>query len=311
MRTIFFGTPLTALPFLECLYSKEEVVAVVTRPDKPRGRGQLIQKSPIKVFAEEKKIPIFQPSQLNDPQFVTAIKNLNAEVGIVVAYGRIIPIHLIQLFPKGLYNVHFSLLPRWRGASPIQWAILSGDSATGVTTFKLSETLDTGEILLQKETPISPEEDSISLEKKLIPLGISCLTETLDLVKSGRNSGTPQGNSPSPYARLLKKEDAKISWESSAIEIHRKIRALIRMGPFCILANGKILKILRAQVVDSSVDSSAEFGTVIKIERGVGFVIICKEGSLLILEVQPEGKNKMNAWSFLQGHKIQEGIRLG
>ncbi len=307
MKIVFFGTPETSLSFLDALYKDEEVGAVVTRPDQPKGRGLALQKSPVKILAESLNIPVFQPTDLKHVSFLSSLEAVSAEVGIVVAYGRLLPPELLKIFTRGIYNVHFSLLPRWRGASPMQWTILSGDAVTGVTTFKISPTLDTGEIAVQKETGVDEFESALSLEKKLIPLGLAALKETLALVKAGRLKGLTQKESPTPYARLLKKEDGKINWEKSALEIDRQIRAFIRLGTYTLLPNGKKLKILRAKMVSDPTNSPQSPGSVLGIEQELGFVIKCGMGSLLVLEVQPEAKNKMSAWSFLQGHKLQIG----
>ena len=189
MKIIFFGTPEAAVPFLEALSTK--AVGVVTQPDKPGKRGQEIQKSPVKIAAEKQGIPVFQPADLKDPAFASRIAESKADAGIVVAYGKILPPAVISAFPKGIYNIHFSLLPELRGAAPIQWAILRGFKKTGVCAFKIAESLDTGEIFSRREVEISETDDAVSLEKKLIPLGVETLEETLQALQSGRKTGEP------------------------------------------------------------------------------------------------------------------------
>jgi methionyl-tRNA formyltransferase len=308
MKTIFWGTPEAAVPFLEYLLKHQQVAAVVTQPDKPAHRGKELQKSPIKLFAEKSGIPVLQPADLKDAGFISKLKEFQAEAGIVIAYGRILPAQVISTFPKGLYNIHFSLLPQLRGAAPIQWAILGGLKKTGVCSFKISETLDTGEIFAQREVELTPDETTVTLEQKLISPGIKVLEETLQALQSGRTRGEPQlGNST--YAPKIQKENAKIDWRAPAVEIDRKIRALIRLGAFCIAPNGKILKILSARPLKNS--SNRDVGTVADIDRKNGFVIKCGVGNLLVTRVQPEGKKEMNAGSYLQGHALKPGDCFG
>lgn len=311
MKTIFFGTPEAAVPFLQFLAKQSEVIAVVTRPDKPAERGQHLHQSPVKIFAEEKKIPILQPTALKDPNFLAQISNLKAEAGIVVAYGRILPPEVIRLFPSGIYNIHFSLLPHLRGAAPIQWSILRGDSKTGVTAFRISESLDTGNILVQKSLEISPNDNAVTLEDNLVALGLTVLDETLRLIKKGEITGQPQTGEPT-NAPLLKKEQAKIDWNKPTEEIAMQVRALIRLGAFTHLPNGKILKILRAEPAQDSTttpDSPSENvpGALCGIEKGRGFLIQCQIGKLLVIKVCPEGKKEMDAWAFLQGARLKIG----
>ena len=307
LKIIFWGTPQAAVPFLEHLLKDRNVLAVVTQPDKPANRGQALQKSPVKILAEKHGIPVIQPPTLKDPAFAAQIAQLKPDLGIVVAYGRILPKEVISAFPRGIYNIHFSLLPDLRGAAPIQWAILRGLRKTGVCSFKIAETLDSGEIMSVREIQISPEDNSVTLERKLIPPGIETLAETLMMVEKGTSSGKPQEGTPSA-APLIKKEDARISWQAPADEIDRKIRALIRLGAFCRTPVGKTLKLLEAKPLKDSGNQSP--GTVASIDGKLGFVVKCGSGSLLIRRVRPEGKNEMDAWSFLQGHRLKVGDKF-
>ena len=304
MKTVFWGTPEAAVPFLGYLLKNHEVVAAVTQPDKPARRGNELQKSPVKILAEEHGIPVLQPSDLKDPSFISRLNGFKAETGIVVAYGRILPSGVISAFPKGLYNIHFSLLPQLRGAAPIQWAILNGLKKTGVCSFKISETLDTGEIFSRREVGLSPDETSLTLKKKLIPLGIEALEETLRTIGTGRTRGEPQAGA-STYAPKIKKEDARIDWRASAAEIDRKVRALALLGAFCAAPDGKVLKIISARPLEGP--ANGDPGTVASIDGKNGFVIKCGTGSLLVTRVRPEGKNEMDAWPYLQGHPLKPG----
>lgn len=251
MKVVFWGTPEVSVPFLDFLCRRETVVNIVTQPDKPSRRGQKIQKCPVKLFAGKKNISVLQPASLKDASFLSALSALKPEAGIVVAYGKILPKEVIQLFPKGIFNLHFSLLPHLRGAAPIQWAILRGDKKTGVTSFRISESLDTGNIIAQKEIGISEQDNSVTLEEKLIPLGILVLEETLNLIQNNAIVENPQ-TGEATFAPLIKKEDTKINWNKPAEEIARQVRALVKIGTFTILPNGKILKILKAEAQSPS-----------------------------------------------------------
>lgn len=326
MRIVFWGTPETALPFLEFLYKQVQVLAVVTQTDKAAKRGQKIQKSPVKQFAEEKQIPVLQPADLKNSHFLTELSDLKPEAGIVVAYGKILPKEVIWIFPKGIFNIHFSLLPHLRGAAPIQWAILRGDKKTGVTCFKISETLDTGNMVAQKEIEILPSDNAVTLEERLILLGIQTLQETLLALKNGTLSEKPQIGESS-YAPLIKRENAKIDWNKPAEEIARQVRALVKIGAFTCLPSNKILKILKAEpspspsssplkgeeIQPSSSPPAGEGwgeGKICGIEKGQGFFVKCKIGTVLVTKVQLEGKKEMDAWSFLQGSRLKIGEQL-
>ena len=305
MKIIFFGTPLIALPYLDFLHKYENIVASISQPDKPKGRGQKIEEVPVKSFCKEKNFPIFQPANLKEPSFLSEISNLKAEIGMVVAYGKIIPKELINIFPLGLFNIHFSLLPHLRGAAPIQWALLLGDRVSGVTIFQIGESLDTGHILAQKKIEIEEKDDAISLEKKLIPLGIQLLEEALAALKKGTPETKVQTGAIT-LAPCLKKENYKIHWEKSSIEISRQVRALIHNGAYCNLPNGKILKILKADPIFPAIEGDEALpGAMTSFERGKGFIVKCGIGSLRILELKEEGKKAQDAWSFLQGARLK------
>ncbi len=307
VKTLFLGTPETAVPFLKNLFEKTQVVGVVTQPDRPAKRGQVLQKSPVKILAEERGVPVLQPINLKDGTLSAQIQELKPDVGIVVAYGRILPKDIISLFPKGIYNIHFSLLPELRGAAPIQWAILRGHPKTGVCSFKIAETLDTGEIMSRREVPLAEDETAVTLENKLVALGLETLKETLQKVSQGVLNGAAQ-QGPSSYAPLLKKEDAQIHWSAPAEDIGRKIRGLVRMGAFCLTPEGETLKITAARPLAGS--GSGDSGAFIKIDGREGFVVKCGSGSLLVTRVQPQGKKEMEAWAFLQGHPLKPGDKF-
>lgn len=331
MKTVFFGTPEIAVSYLEFLCKNEIVAAAVTQTDKPSDRGHEIHKPPVKIYAEKNNIPVFQPAKLKEQDFISKISRCEAELGIAVAYGKIIPKEISELFPKGLYNIHFSLLPLYRGAAPIQWAIYNGDKKTGVTSFRIAESLDTGNIVIQKEIDISEDDDAVTLEKKLIPLGIETLDETLKEIKNGSAKEKPQ-TGEATYAPLIKKIDTKIDWNRSADEIHRQAKAFVQTGIFCRLPDQKFLKIFKAEVICTDGTDISPFtiflrngpapegaekttknyepGTVCGFEKNKGFLVQCKKEMLLFTQVQTEGKKKTDAWSFLQGHSLKIGDKL-
>lgn len=308
MRTVFWGTPRAAVPFLEHLSAHEEVVGVVTRPDKPSQRGQQVHASPVKALAEGRKIRVLQPTDLRDPMFLAELSLLKPELGIVVAYGRLLPAEVIRLFPKGLFNIHFSLLPHLRGGAPIQRAILNGDARTGVTAFRIVETLDAGPIAVQQSIGVSSHDNAVSLEEKLVSLGLLALEELLGRLHAGTVEETPQAGE-STAAPLIRKEELKIDWRRPAEEIERRVRAFVRPGVHGLLPDGKWLKLLRAEHRPAE-SGTAEPGLIRSIERGRGFVVECGIGQLLVLRVQSEGKKETDAWSFLQGSRLKPGDRL-
>lgn len=318
MKVVFWGTPEVAVPFLDFLCCRVSVVTIVTQPDQASQRGQKIQKSPVKLFAEKKNISLLQPASLKDASFLSALSVLKPEAGVVVAYGKILPKEAIQLFPKGIFNLHFSLLPQLRGGAPIQRAILRGEKKTGVTSFRIAESLDTGNIIAQKEIGISEQDNAVTLEEKLIPLGILVLEETLNLIQNNAAVENPQ-TGEATFAPLIKKEEAKIDWNKPAELIARQVRALVRPGAFTCLPNGKILKILRAEVsqpafssqIVSRNEANDPPGTLSGIEKGRCFFVKCVLGTLAVIRVQLEGKKEIDAWSFLQGSRLKIGDRFG
>ncbi len=309
MRILFFGTPEIASPFLEDLLKICDVAGVVTQPDRPAERGKKLHQPPVKVIALAHNIPVFQPEKFT-PQIIEELRNLKPDVGISVSYGKLIPEEVFNIPVLGTFNVHFSLLPKYRGAAPVQMAIVKGENETGVTTFRIEKSLDTGPVFVQKRVSVNSEDDADSVFQKLIPLGIESARETLGLLKSGKNSGAPQTGEPS-YAHCIKKEDGKISWDKPAVEIFNLIRGLKNWpGGFTTIGSGglkgKTLKILKASIHHGNL-AAAEAGTIIELVKQKGFVVHCGEGNLLIEQVHPENKNQMPAWDFVQGSHIHKG----
>jgi len=311
MRTIFLGTPVLAVPFLELLQHQTDVRAVITTPDQPAGRGYELKPSPVKETGLSWGLPVLQPEKSGDPGFLETVRGLKPEVGVVVAYGKLLPRALLEIPTHGFLNVHFSLLPAYRGAAPIQWALICGETETGVTLFWLDEGMDTGPILLQRKLPIAPDDDAESLREKLVPLGVDALREALDLLASGRKVAQPQQGAASKAA-ILKKEDGLLDWSQPAQDLFNRLRGVTPWPGAYVLLHGPgrqhRLKILKAQVVKGGEPGGP--GAVVRLEGGEGFVIKCGADSLKVTQVQPEGKKPMSAWDYWQGARLKLGDKL-
>lgn len=304
MRIVFMGTPLFAVPCLEALTGAgHEVGAVFTRKDKPVGRKLILQAPPVKVLAQEKGIPVYQPDTLRGPETERILRGLNPDAVVVAAYGKILPKNLLALPRYGCVNVHASLLPRYRGAAPIQQAVLDGRPATGVTTMQMAEGLDTGGILLQESTPIGPDETSGELTARLSEIGARLIVKTLAALEAGTVVPVPQNDAESSYAPMLTKERSPIDWTRTAREIHNQVRGLSPWPCAVTFFGGKRLKIHRTRV-------TAGGGTPGRVLSGGAFLVACGGGAALeLLEVQPEGGRRMNGTDFLRGHPA-EGMIL-
>jgi methionyl-tRNA formyltransferase len=302
MRIVFFGTPLFAVPALEAISgSGEEVAAVVTRPDKRRGRDRLPSPTPIKEVAAEKGIEVLQPKSIKDPDFFDRLSAMKPEIIVVVAYGKILPAQILELPSHGCVNVHASLLPKYRGAAPIQWAIINGEKKTGITAMLMDKGLDTGDVLLQEETDIYDEDNAGTLGRRLADVGASLLIETIEKIKDGSVRPVPQEGPPS-YAPPLRKEDGRINWSDDAIDIFNLVRGLYPWPcAYCYL-NKERIKIIKTKALDGS-------GMAGRIEKaGDELVVGTEKGLLSILELQPQGKRLMTAREFLAGRRLREGV---
>jgi methionyl-tRNA formyltransferase len=301
MRIVFFGTPAFALPSLiGLLKAGEDVVAVVSQPDKKQGRGHARSSPPVKEYAIEKGIKVLQPVTTTDGAFIHTLTLLKPDVIVVVAYGKMLRAPILTLPVYGCVNVHASLLPKYRGAAPVQWAIIKGEVTTGITTMLMDEGLDTGGILLQEETSIDTDDTSESLGKRLSELSAPVLLKTLDCLIHGTVSPTPQVGAPS-FAPPFRKEDGLIDWSHTAREVHNFIRGMYPWPcAYCYL-NKERIKITKAKVCEGS-------GLPRRIEHaGDELVVGTGKGLIAILELQPEGKRIMPAKAFLQGRRLKEG----
>ncbi|MDD2734369.1 MAG: methionyl-tRNA formyltransferase [Desulfuromonadaceae bacterium] len=306
-RTIFMGTPDFACPTLQKLIDRgEQIVAVVTQPDRPKGRGQKLMSPPVKELAEKNGIPVYQPLKVRNPEFVDVIRELKPDVIVVVAFGQILPKALLEIPLHGCINVHASLLPRYRGAAPLNWCIINGETETGVTTMLMDVGLDTGDMLLAQKTPLDENEDIGSLHDRMATLGAELLAETLDRLAAGDLVPQPQNNSDSCYAAMLKKEDGIINWHADARSIHNQVRGLAVWPGACTTIGDQVLKIFRTRVGSGF----GEPGIVLQAAKGL-FEVACQSGSLFLQELQLSGKKRMDAASFLSGCPLSVGTLLG
>jgi methionyl-tRNA formyltransferase len=306
-RTIFMGTPDFACPTLQRLIERgENIVAVVTQPDRPKGRGQKLMPPPVKELAEKNSIPVYQPLKVRDPGFVDIIRELKPDVIVVVAFGQILPKALLDIPAHGCINVHASLLPRYRGAAPLNWCIINGESETGVTTMLMDVGLDTGDMLLVEKTALDENEDITSLHDRMSVLGANLLAETLDRLAAGGLVPQSQDNSASCYAAMLKKDDGIINWHSDARTIHNLVRGLAVWPGACTAIGDQVLKIFRTTVGEGS----GEPGTVLQAAKGQ-FEVACLSGSLFLQELQLSGKKRLECASFLSGCPVAVGTVLG
>ena len=312
LRVIFMGTAELACASLRALAAAPDIkiVAVVTQPDKPKGRDLKLQPSHVKVTALEHNIPVLQPERARNPEFVQALRDLNPDLIVVAAYGQILPQAILDLPKFGCLNVHTSLLPKYRGAAPIQWAILDGEKETGVTIMKMDAGLDTGDILTRETTPISPTDNSQTLHDKLAEVGARLLLHTISLHVRGEIQPKKQPPEGASYARKISKEDGKLEWSEPAHVLWNRVRGFTPWpGAFVFQqTNGKtrLLKIWQAEVVNGI---RGKPGTIIDASKN-GIVVACGADALRILVIQPEGSRRMTAQEFLAGNRLNPGDTL-
>ena len=306
MRIVFMGTPDFAVPSLQALIDAgHDVCAVYTQPDKPQGRKQILTAPPVKTLALEHDIPVFQPNTLKNEDEQARLRELAPEVIIVVAYGKLLPKAVLDIPQHGCINVHGSLLPRWRGAAPIQWAVIAGDEMAGVTTMQMAEGLDTGDMLLTYETKVGEKETAGELFDRLAQSGAELLTQTL--VKLDEITPRPQDDAQSCYAHMLDKQMAVIDWSKSAHEIDCLIRGLNPWPIALTTLSGERLKVFAAE----KANGRGEPGTVLEADPKKGLTVACGEGALGLTEIQLVGGKRMKATDFLRGHAIEVGTKLG
>ena len=308
MRVVFMGTPDFAVPCLEKLVeSKHEVIAVFSQPDKPVGRKQILTPPAVKSCAIKNDIPVYQPERLKNSDAYDIIKAMNADIIIVVAYGKILPKEILVAAKYGCINVHASLLPLYRGAAPIQWAVLNGDEKTGISVMQMDEGLDTGNVLLVKETPIGIDETSAELFERLSHIGADALLEALELIESGNAVSVKQPGGEYEYAKMITRELCPIDWNKSDLQIHNQVRGLQTWPVAVTKINGKNLKIHKTALTDITGTKAGEI-----VDNNKRLLVCCgNQKCIEILELQLDGKKRMDTKSFLSGNHIEIGSVLG
>lgn len=308
MKIVFMGTPDFSVPVLESLYQSEhEVALVVSQPDKPKGRGKELQPTPVKQKAQEHHIPVLQPIKVRDEKVVDELRKINPDCIVVVAFGQILPKEILELPKYGCINVHASLLPQYRGAAPIQWAVIDGLKETGITTMYMDVGLDTGDMIDKLVVPLREEETGGSLFDRLSEMGGPLLLETLKKLENGTAVRIKQDDSRSSYAKMLTRELGNIDFSKPAVEIERLIRGLTPWPSAYTFYRGKMLKIWKAQVLHR--DENGCVGTIARVDKDAIYVQT-GQGMLKVLELQLEGKKRMDTASFLRGIKVEIGEKL-
>jgi len=319
MNLVFMGTPEFAVPTLKALAAAGHTIgAVFTQPDKPAGRGGQLTAPPLKRQALAMGLPVLQPAKIRPPEVFQLLKSLEPEAIVIVGYGKIIPQHIIDLPRYGCINLHASLLPRYRGAAPINWAIIGGETVTGVTTMRIDAGLDTGDVLLMRETEIGLEEDAVSLGRRLAEMGAPLMLETLEGVARGTISPLPQNHALATLAPILKKEDGEIAWERPAGEIFNRVRGLVPWPGAFTRFRGDLLHIWKARAEAGTTSGLAAPSNQAALQPGALLVegrrlfARCGQATLLeLLQVQLEGRRRLSATDFLNGARIRPGERLG
>lgn len=313
MRVVFMGTPDFSVPTLEkIIEAGHEVIGVVTQPDKAKGRGKKVLFPPVKEKALEHNLPVYQPKRAREPEFIEQMRELNPDVMVVVAFGQILPKALLDIPKYGCVNVHASLLPKYRGAAPIQWAVIRGEKVSGVTTMQMDVGLDTGDMLMKTEVALAEDETGGSLHDKLSVLGGELLIETLKGLEAGTIQPEKQDDSQTgEYARMLDKALGKVDFSMPAEEIERLIRGLNPWPSAYTFYHGKTMKLWKAKVVSADADGEAAApGQILSVDKK-GFTVQTGAGALRILELQMEGKKRMDAGAFLRGCSMAAGEILG
>lgn len=310
MDVIFMGTPDFAVGTLEALIEAgHRITMVVTQPDKPKGRGHSVQYTPVKEAALRHGLPIYQPMKIREELSVKYLEQVPADVIVVVAFGQLIPKSILEMKKYGCINVHASLLPAYRGAAPIQWAVINGEKESGVTTMQMDEGLDTGDMLLKTVVPLEEKETGGSLFDKLSAAGAALAAETLEKLEAGQIVPEKQGETTTAYASMLTKEMGRIDWSRDAVSIERLVRGLNPWPSAYTKLKGKTMKIWECEVVDSDA-SKGVCGEILKVTKNA-MIVQTKDGALAIRELQLEGKKRMDAGAFLRGFSVEPGTVLG
>ncbi len=310
MKLIFMGTPDFSVGTLEALIAAgHEITLVVSQPDKPKGRGHELAPTPVKETALKHGLKVFQPKRLKDPETIRTLEETPADAIVVIAFGQIVPASILHMKKYGCINVHGSLLPKYRGAAPIQWAVIDGERESGVTIMQMDEGLDTGDMLLKGSVVLDEKETSGSLFNKLSALGASLCVEALEKLEKGELTPEKQGESPTEYARMLTKEMGELDFSRDAVTLERLIRGFNPWPSAYTRLGDKTLKIWAADVCEKQ-DPKKQPGTVTEVAKQ-DFIVACGEGALKITELQLQGKKRMDAAAFLRGYHLEAGMKLG
>ncbi len=311
MKIIFMGTPEFSVPTLKALIDSEhDIVACYTQPDKPKGRGKKMMMPPVKQVCIEHDIPVYQPTRIRHLEHVKQFQAIEADVAVVIAYGQILPKAILEAPKYGCINIHASLLPKYRGAAPYQWAVINGEKETGITTMQMDVGMDTGDMLLKTSLPIAPDETAGSLHDKLMTLGGPLILDTLKKIEAQSITPKVQGEEQATYAPMLKKESGQIDWSCSAKVIEQLIRGLNPWPSAFSHLNGALIKLWKADADGDNITldvAAFKPGSICDIDKKKGIGICCGEGVLYIKELQQQGKKRMNATDYLNGHVLCVG----
>ena len=306
MRVVFMGSPDFAVPALQALLGAHTVTLVITQPDKRAGRGNQVKSPPVKAVAEAAGVPVYQPTSARKPEFIERLRAADPEVCVVVAYGKILPAPVLEVAPRGCLNIHGSLLPKYRGAAPIQWALIRGEDETGVTIMKLDEGMDTGPMLLERSIPIQASDTAGTLHDKLAPIGAALLLEALDQLAAGTLPERSQTDADATYAPMLEKQDGVVDWSASAREVCNRIRGVDPWPGAVSEYKGSRLKLFGAAVCAGT----GRAGEVLDVGSD-GLRVACGDGAVRVADIQAPGKNRMTAAAFASGRAIDAGTILG
>lgn len=311
MKVVFMGTPDFAVPCLQKLIDeKYYIAAVVTQPDRPKGRGKKMVAPPVKELAEKYNIPVFQPEKVRNPEFIEVLRSIAPDLIVVIAFGQILPKEILDIPTYGCINVHGSLLPKYRGAAPIQWAIINGEKITGVTTMFMDEGMDTGDMILKKEIFIEPEYTAGDLHNIMAPVGAELLKETLNELIRGNIKREKQDENEATYAPMLKKENGLIDWSQPSYKIVNLIRGLSPWPSAYTFYKDQMIKIWKAEVYDKIYEFNA-IGEIVEVIKNKGLIVKTGDSSLLITEIQAPNGKRMTVEEYLRGHDIEQNIILG
>ena len=305
LKIVFMGSPELAVPTFEALLARHEVIAAVTQPDKPAGRGQKLDSPAIKLAAEKAGVPVFSPRSARTPEFRDELARLAPDVAVVVAYGKILPQAVLDIPRHGFLNVHASLLPRYRGAAPIQWALIRGETETGVTIMQLDAGMDTGPMLLKGTIPIAEDDTAGTVAARLAPLGAELMLRALDRLEAGTLEPTPQDDALATMAPMLKKEDGRIDWTQTAVQVRDRVRGVDPWPGATTTLDGEVLKLWRPKLVPGS----GAPGEVLGVDRD-GLVVAAGQGAVALGELQLPGRRRVPASAFAAGRKVASGTRL-